>query len=223
VPNEKPPSIVNGMWDHPAGVDHVKWGRDAARGSRSGRSSILFPIAAAIALIGIAVHPACAQQAGGQPLLSPISQPVQPATGQDGVEVLVTPYGWVPWVGTGVNPSRTRAPSTYGTVDPYKLISHNTWVPFMGQVEFRDGPFGILADYIHAPVKAGINTRNIVFGGGGTGLSIDTGTAMFLYRPLSQPNQYVDVGIGLRAWGIGGTISLNQALASAVNVTNGEA
>jgi hypothetical protein len=44
---------------------------------------------------------------------------------------------------------------------------------------------------------------------------------MFLYRPLVQPDQYVDVGMGMRAWGLAGDIALNQGLLPAANVSNG--
>jgi hypothetical protein len=71
------------------------------------------------------------------------------------------------------------------------------------------------------PVKAGISTRNILFSGGTTAGVSDTGTAMFLYRPFAQPDQYVDVGMGVRAWGLSGRISLNEGLAPATVVSNG--
>ena len=45
--------------------------------------------------------------------------------------------------------------------------------------------------------------------------------AMLLYRPLAQPDQYVDIGMGVRAWGIAGNITLNQGLLSAETVSNG--
>jgi hypothetical protein len=44
---------------------------------------------------------------------------------------------------------------------------------------------------------------------------------MFMYRPIALPDQYVDVGIGLRAWGLDGDIQLNQGLLPAANVSHG--
>ena len=44
---------------------------------------------------------------------------------------------------------------------------------------------------------------------------------MFLYRALAAPDQYVDVGIGVRGWGLAGGISLNEGLLPALNVSNG--
>jgi hypothetical protein len=194
---------------------------------------------AVAALIGLWAFPVHAQLTYVQPAQPVIGQPVPPAVTQigqastaqpmpppgplAGIEVLATPYFWMTWVGVGVKPSDTRISSQSGTVDFGQVFTHLSWVPFMGEVEFRDGPFGVITDYIHAPLRAGISTKNIVFSGGTGGVTIDTGTAMFLYRALAQPEQYVDVGVGLRAWGFGGGITLNQGLLPSFAVTRGTA
>jgi hypothetical protein len=182
--------------------------------------SALMRLALAVALAGFGAHAACAQTAAGQLL---VSQPVPPPNPLAGIDVLVTPYFWMPWTSVGINPSNTRIPSTSGTVDFGQLFTHLTWVPFMGEVEFRDGPFGVMTDYIHAPLRAGISTKNILFSGATGGLTLDAGTAMFLYRPIAQPDQYVDVGMGVRAWGFAGGITLNEGLLPSFAVTRGTA
>jgi hypothetical protein len=202
--------------------------------------STLSRVVVVAALMGLCAFPVRAQLTYVQPAQAVIAQPVPPAVTQlgqapaaqpalsvpsplAGIEVLATPYFWMPWTNVGVKPSDTRISSASGTVDFGQLFTHLTWVPFMGEVEFRDGPFGVMTDYIHAPLRAGVNTRNIVFSGGTGGVTIDTGTAMFLYRALAQPEQYVDVGLGLRAWGFDGGITLNQGLLPSFNVTRGTA
>ena len=167
-------------------------------------SRTLFSVVAMIAMIG-----------SGAPLRA------QEMGFQREWEALVTPYFWMPWTNVGVKPSDPRIPSSSGTIDFGQLASHLSWVPFMGAAEFRNGPYGVALDYIHAPIRSGLNTRNIVFGGGTSSSTIDTGTALFLYRPYVDPTQYVDVGVGVRVWGIDGDISLNQRLAPAVNLSNG--
>src|ERR1700733_2402122 len=134
-------------------------------------------IASVVALMGFGASPAIAQMTIGQSMQQPATgQPPQPASPFAGVQVLATPYLWMPWTSVGVKPSNTQIPSASGTVDFGQLFTHLTWVPFMGEVEFRDGPFGVMVDYIHAPVRAGISTRNILFSGATGGLTIDTGT-----------------------------------------------
>lgn len=79
------------------------------------------------------------------------------------IEVTATPYLWFPWTSVGIRPADTRIRSRSETIDPGDLYGHLTWVPFMGSAEFRDGLYGLSIDYIHAPLKAGIGTRDIIF------------------------------------------------------------
>ena len=193
---------------------------DLPGGSRSRTLSRLLRVAVVIALTGIGGHPARAQQLEGQP-----EQPRPPksATGLEGIEILVTPYLWATWIDVGIHPSNSRLPDADETLGFDKIAKHLSWVPFMGEAEIRKGSYGVLIDYLHAPLRAGLNTRDIVFGGGTGGSTLDTGTAMFLYRPIAQPEQYLDVGVGVRAWGLNGDISLNEGLLPATSVTRGVA
>ena len=42
-----------------------------------------------------------------------------------------------------------------------------------------------------------------------------------LYRPISRTDQYLDLGLGVRAWGLAGDISLTRGLLPAVSVFRG--
>ncbi len=169
-----------------------------------------------LVLIGLAG--ARAQQPESQ---SPAAPP--PATLLPGIEVLAVPYVWFPWIGAGVRPADTRLSSASNTIDPGKLYSHLTWVPFMGQAEFRSGSFGLVTDFIHAPLKSGISTRDILFGSGTGEFTLNTGSAVALYRALALPDQSADIGLGFRAWGLDGQIALSgrRQRLPAVTVANG--
>jgi hypothetical protein len=184
----------------------------------NGISSTLLRLFGAIALIGLCALPARAQLVAGQPAITPPAPPPSPFAG---VEVLLTPYLWGSWMDVTINPSNPRIPSASTQVGFNQILDHITWVPFMGAAEVRDGPFGVSLDYIHAPLKAGFSTHGIFFGGGTGGLTLDTGTAMFFYRPIIQSDQYVDVGIGVRAWGIDGDVNLNKALLPDFDISRG--
>lgn len=108
----------------------------------------------------------------------------QQSSGSSGIEIHATPYLWLPWSSIGVRPSNTRIPSASTTIDPGNLVTHLTWVPFMGAAELRYNEFGLMIDFIHAPAKAGISTANVLFSGGTRNPTLDTGTAVFLYRAL---------------------------------------
>jgi hypothetical protein len=182
------------------------------------RSVPRMPVSASCGVLMIALllwtsPQARAQQAG--------SSPSEPTLAWQNIEILATPYLWLPWSSSTVRPSNTRIASESTTVDAGTLIDHLTWVPFMGSVEIRDDAFGLVLDYFHAPIKTGVSTGGILFSGATTGIAEDSGTAMFLYRPLVQPDQYVDIGMGVRAWGIAGNITLNQGLLSAETVSSG--
>ena len=92
-----------------------------------------------LALVGMAE--ARAQQPADQPPPAP-----PPATLLPGIEVLATTYLWFPWTAVGIRPADTRLPSPSNTIGPGDLYGHLTWVPFMGQAEFRSGPFGVVTD-----------------------------------------------------------------------------
>jgi hypothetical protein len=151
------------------------------------------------------------------------AQSSQPTSSWQGIDILLTPYLWTPWTSVDVSPFDSRIPGSSGTIGAGKLISHLTWVPFMGAAELRYGQYGLLADYIHTPFKAGISTRGILFGSGTAGSTVNIGTAMGLYRPISRPDQYLDLGLGVRAWALDGDISLARGLLPPVSVFRGTA
>jgi hypothetical protein len=91
----------------------------------------------------------------------------------------------------------------------------------MGAAEVRGSSFGVFVDYIHAPLTKSVSTRNIFFGNGSAGVTIDTGTAKVFYRPISGPDHYLDIGAGVRAWGFGGGVSLAQGRLPPVSVSGG--
>src|SRR5215212_443373 len=172
----------------------------------------------ALALVLGGLAEARAQQPADPPPPAP-----PPATLLPGIEVLATTYLWFPWTSVGVRPANTNLSSVSTTIGPGDLYSHLTWVPFMGQAELRSGPFGVVTDFIHAPLKSGVSTRDILYGGGTGDFTINTGSAVFLYRTLALPNQNADIGLGFRAWGLDGAIALNprRERVPSVTVANG--
>ena len=162
-------------------------------------------LAGALLLLGLACNSARAQQWSGQPF-----------------EFSFTPYLWGAWSSFDVQPKDPAIAGGSGTLDPHQVASHLTWIPFAGAAELRKGSFGLALDYIHLPLRAGIHTRDIAFGGGTGGTTEDVGSAIFLYRLYRDDVQHVDVGGGVRAWGLSGDISLNQGLLPPASVTRGD-
>ena len=155
--------------------------------------SALASLVVALALIGAGARAASAQD----------------ATLPGGMQILVTPYLWLAGINTTIQTPLERAPTVNSDVSAIDLLSHLSAVPFMGSIEIRDGPFGLLGDGLHVPVGTGVTTRDIAFSGGHAELIANTGTALLLYRALEQPTQYADLGVGFRAWAFTANLTLN--------------
>jgi hypothetical protein len=51
---------------------------------------------------------------------------------------------------------------------------------------------------MHLPVMTNIPTRDVFFQGGKAALTANTGTAIVFYREEISPEQFVDLGVGVR-------------------------
>jgi hypothetical protein len=152
---------------------------------------------------------------------APSHADAQDADTHTGLQFLLTPYFWAPHVTTSVATPIPQLPNATETVGFGQIFTHLGWIPFTGMAEIRDGSFGVLLDYIHTPLRTGITTRNVFFNGGTGSLVENIGTAVFLYRPFSQPQQYLDVGVGVRPWGISTSLSLNPGALPGTSFSTG--
>jgi hypothetical protein len=169
----------------------------ALRADRHNRiRSTLLPMAMVAALIAIGPCPAGAQQA------------VDPS----GLQLSVTPYLWFPHIDSRIRTPIPEEGSITQTINYDQIFNHLSWVPFMGSAEGRYDRYGVFVDYIHLPVRSGFSTRDVLFNGGTADLVFDVATVDFLYRPIAQPQQSLDVGVGVRPWGIETNLSFNSGL-----------
>ena len=164
--------------------------------------SALAGLIVAVAAVAAATLPAGAQEA------------VQPG----GMQIFVTPYLWLSGIDATIKTPLPRAPEVDANVSAIDLLSHLSAVPFMGSIEIRDGPLGLLGDALHVPVGTGLKTRDIAFSGGHAALITDSGTALLLYRALEVPTQYADLGVGFRAWGFSSNLTLNPGILPGASV-----
>src|SRR3984893_19052624 len=125
----------------------------------------------------------------------------QDAATSGGMQFLVTPYLWLSGINATTKTPLAREQEVSSDVSAIDLLSHLSGVPFMGSAEIRDGPFGLLGDVLHVPVRTTIRTRDVLFRGGKGALNTNTGTALVLYRALEDPLQFADAGLGFRASG----------------------
>jgi hypothetical protein len=167
--------------------------------------STLLSIAMVTALITIAPCPAGAQEAVDQPRL----------------QLLVTPYFWTPHIDNRVRTPLPQEGTVTQTIDFGQLFNHLSWVPFMGSAEGRYDRYGVFVDYIHLPVRSGFSTHDVLFSGGSADLDVDVATVDFFYRPIAQPQQSLDVGVGARPWGVETNLSFNAGLLPGQSVQPG--
>ena len=136
----------------------------------------------------------------------------QEATYPGGVQILFTPNLWLAGVNATIKTPLPRAPEVNADVGAFQVLGHLDAVPFLGGIEIHDGPFSLLGGAVHLPVSTNITTRNVFFDGGTAGLIANAGTATLLYRALDQPTQYVDLGVGFRAWAFTANLTLNPGI-----------
>jgi hypothetical protein len=163
----------------------------------------LASLAVALALIGAGARPAGAQD----------------ATPASGVQILFTPYLWLAGINSTIQTPLPRAPTVTSDVSAIDLLSHLSAVPFMGSIEIRDGPLGLLGGAFHVPVSTDITTRNVFFNGGTAGLITNAGTSTLIYRVLDTPGQYADLGVGFRAWSFTANLTLNPGILPGASAT----
>jgi hypothetical protein len=170
--------------------------------SRFARSALAC-LATTVATIGAGAQPATAQGAA-----SP-----------GGLQILVTPYLWLPGVYATTQTPLARAPEVNSSVGPFELLGKLEGAPFMGSAEIRDGPIGLLGDVVHGPFGSNITTRNVFYQGGHAALNTNIGTALIIYRVVDAPNQFADLGVGFRSWGVDANLSLNPGLLQGESVS----
>jgi hypothetical protein len=142
----------------------------------------------------------------------------QDASTPGGYQFFVTPYLWLASVHATTKTPLAREPEVNSNVSTVDLLSHLDGVPAMGSLEVRYGRLGFLGDVIHLPVSTDISTRDVLFQGGNAKMRANTGTGMVLYREFEDPVQFVDAGIGFRAWGFSMDVNLNPGLLAGVSV-----
>ena len=130
----------------------------------------------------------------------------------NGLEMSFTPYLWVAGPHAKIKTPLPNAKEVTANRDFSDVIGSLNGLPFMGSFEIRQGAFGFVGDLIHLPVGTNITTRNVFYNGGSADMTATTGTALFMYRPLADPVQFLDTGIGVRVWNFSSDLSFNGGL-----------
>ncbi|MBN8929573.1 MAG: hypothetical protein J0H19_23490 [Rhodospirillales bacterium] len=124
----------------------------------------------------------------------------------------LTPYLWVAGVTGSVSTKLSRVPTQTVSADFGDVLTHLNAIPVMGALEVRNGRYGLLTDLIAISVKTDISTKGVLYSGGSAQLTQFVGTAIGAYRVLSDADQTLDMGVGVRAIGLSTEFTLNGNL-----------
>jgi hypothetical protein len=136
-------------------------------------------------------------------------------------QINLTPYLWIAGASGTVKTPNPNLPSQTVEAGFGDVLSHLDAVPVMGAAELRYGRFGLLTDIIAISVKSDVETNGILFAGGSVKLTQVIGTALAAYRVIEDGRQSLDLGIGVRAFGLSTTFALEPGLLPGFSVSRG--
>ena len=123
-----------------------------------------------------------------------------------------TPYLWVSGITGTTSTSNPNAPSQTTSASFGDILSHLNSIPIMGAFETRYGRFGLSTDLIGVSLKSDISTQGLAFSGGTATVSELLSTIMPTYRVFERPDQYLDLGVGVRIIAYWTKLSFNTGL-----------
>lgn len=129
------------------------------------------------------------------------AQPQVPS-GDHGWSFHLTPYLWISGIGGTVSTRDPRVPSQTVSSSFGDILSHLNNVPVMGAFEARYGRFGLATDLMAVSVKSNIAPIGALFSGGTVSETQIIGSAVGMYRVVDIPDHRLDLGVGVRAFGI---------------------
>jgi hypothetical protein len=124
----------------------------------------------------------------------------------------LTPYLWIAGVTGTVKTPFPKVPEQNLEAGFGDVLSHLDAIPIMGAAELRYGRFGVLTDIIAISVKANISTNEVLFSGGSVRLTQVIGSALGAYRVVGTKQQSLDLGLGVRAFGMATKFTLDPGL-----------
>jgi len=123
--------------------------------------------------------------------------------------VALTPYLWIAGVTGTLGTAVPAIPTQRVEADFGDVLSNLNAVPVMLGGEFRQGRFGILADVIAISVEADTKTPGPLFSGGEARLRQVIGSALLAWRVVEDGPASLDLGLGVRAFGISTRFTLD--------------
>lgn len=136
------------------------------------------------------------------------------AAAEDGQrpQVSLTPYLWLAGVSGTLGTKAGTIPDARVEADFGDILSNLNAIPLMVAGEIRQGPFGVMADLVAISVEADTDTRGPAFSGGEARLRGVIGSVLAAWRVAETGRGALDLGVGLRAFGVSSRFTLEPGL-----------
>lgn len=124
----------------------------------------------------------------------------------------LTPYLWIAGVTGTLSTNAGTIPDARVGADFGDVVSNLNALPLMLAGEIRQGRFGVMADLMVISVEADADTPGPVFAGGEARLRGAIGSVLAAWRVAESERVALDLGVGLRAFGLSTRFTLEPGL-----------
>jgi len=135
-------------------------------------------------------------------------QPAQGTETPSGWTFSITPYLWMSGVSGTLDTKRGGSASFDQSFTDILDKLHG--MPFMGIAEARYDRFSIVGDIIYLPVGVALQSRDGTFATGSVNINTTIGTTAAYYRILESGANSIDIGGGVRAYGVSNAVRFSD-------------
>ena len=143
-----------------------------------------------------------------RPLPAAAQQSPQDALTPSGWTFSLTPYLWMSGVSGTLDTKRGGNASFDQSFTDILDKLHG--MPFMGIAEARYDRFSIVGDIIYLPVGVALHSQDGTFAVGSVNINTTIGTTAAYYRILESGANSIDIGGGVRAYGVSNSVWISD-------------
>jgi hypothetical protein len=132
---------------------------------------------------------------------------------KSGWEFFITPYAWVSSLGGTFSSAVPGAPTRTASAGFGDVLTHLNSIPFMINLEARNGRFAIMSDLMVVSLRSPVSTPGPYFSGVTAQTTQFVTSEMGMYRVVLEKRQWLDLGIGFRTVSVWSKLTFNPGLA----------
>jgi hypothetical protein len=132
---------------------------------------------------------------------------------KSGWEFFITPYAWVSSLGGTFSSPAPGALTHTVSAGFGDVLTHLNSIPFMINLETRNGGFGIMSDMMVASLRTPVSTPGPYFSGVTAQTTQFVTSELGMCRVLEQGKQWLDPGVGFRTVSVCSKLTFSPGLA----------